>query len=101
MVAGHHAYNKVIVPQLDLWQKLFGPTSRGVFHEDNEAMIQVIRTGRNPTMKQLGRVHRGALRVLHERIGNVDTRDTVDLIHTASADMAADIYTKAFVNPED
>ena len=100
MVAGHHAYNKVVVPQLDLWQHLFGPTCKAVFHEDNESMIQVIRTGRNPTMRQLGRVHRVAIAVLHERLGNPDSADTVDLIHTGSEDMAADIYTKSFTNPD-
>ena len=40
MVAGHHAYNKVIVPQLDLWQHLLGPTCKAVFHEDNESWGQ-------------------------------------------------------------
>ena len=79
MVAGHHAYNKFLVPQLDLWQYLFGPAVRAVFNEDNESMIQVIRTGRNPTMKQLGRVHRVAIAVLHERMGNKLTKDAIDL----------------------
>ena len=98
MVAGHHAFNKVIIPQLDLWQHLFGPTCKAVFHEDNESMIQVIRTGRNPTMRQLGRVHRVAIAVLHERLSG-HGKD-ISLVHTASELMAADIYTKAFANPE-
>ena len=101
MVAGQHAYNKVIVPQLDLWQHLFGHNCRSVFHEDNESMIQVIRTGRNPTMRQLGRVHRVAIAVLHERLGDPKTRDSVDLIHTPSKKMSADIYTKPFVTPDE
>ena len=100
MVAGHHAFNKVIIPQMDLWQTLFGPASRAIFNEDNESMIQILRTGRNPTMKQLGRVHRVAIAVLHERMGNPLTRDSVDVVHTPSAEMAADIYTKAFTNPD-
>ena len=100
MVAGHHAYNKIVVPQMDLWSNVLGPHVRGVFHEDNEAMIQVIRTGRNPTMRQLGRVHRVAIAVLHERLGGPD-RDAIDLVHTKSADMSADIYTKAFSAPDD
>ena len=51
-------------------------------------------------MKQLGRVHRVAIAVLHERMGNPLTRDSVDVVHTPSAEMAADIYTKAFTNPD-
>jgi len=100
MIAGHHAYNKVVVPQLDLWEHLFGPTCRGIFHEDNESMIQILRTGRNPTMRQLGRVHRVAIAVMHERLGNPASKDNIDVIHTSSEEMAADIYTKAFANPE-
>ena len=70
-----------------------------MFHEDNESMIQVIRTGKNPTMRQLGRVHRVAIAVLHERLGDPRTKDAIDLVHTSSDKMAADIYTKAF-SPE-
>ena len=71
MVSGHHAYNKIMVPQLDLWETLLGGQVRLIFHEDNEAMIQVIRTGKNPTMRQLGRVHRVAIATLHERMGKI------------------------------
>ena len=92
MVAGHAAYNKVLVPHLDLWQHLWGHPIRVVFNEDNEFMIQVIKTGRNPTMKQLGRAHRVSIAVLHERLGNPLTKDTIDVVHTPSEEMAAYIY---------
>ncbi len=45
------------------------------FQEDNQAMIRVIETGRNPTKRHLGRVHRVATSWLHERLGIDTTKD--------------------------
>ena len=63
-------------------------------------MIQVIKTGRNPTMRHLHRVHRVSAAWLHERLGPVPGRDDVALEYTKSEDMRADIYTKHFTNPD-
>ena len=41
-----------------------------------------------------------AIAVLYERLGNPVSKDDVDLIHTPSDQMAADIFTKAFSSPE-
>ena len=67
---------------------------------DNQAMIAIIRSGRNPTMRHLPRVHRISIAWLHERLGNPETKDNVDLIDTDTEHMAADIYTKAFTDPQ-
>ena len=58
LVSGHYAYYKVMLPSLDLWNVLLPTADKGVFHEDNTAMIQVVKTGKNPTMKHLNSVHR-------------------------------------------
>ena len=50
-------------------------------------------------MRQLERVHRVAVATIHERMGNPETKDNVQMTYTKSDDMAADIYTKAFVCP--
>ena len=63
-------------------------------------MIRVVDTGRNPTMRYIGRVHRIAVSWLHERLAAKDIKDPVDLEYTKSEDMAADIYTKAFSDPD-
>ncbi len=63
-------------------------------YEDNQAMIQVVKTDRNPTMRYLDRTHRVSVGWLHE----VCTSDDVCLEYTQSTDMAADIYTKAYTN---
>ena len=57
-------------------------------------MIQVIRAGRNPTMKHLNRVHRICVASLHERLGGGSPKDPVQLVYTPSAQMRADLYTK-------
>ena len=56
-MAGFVACNKVLVPQMDLWDAVKGETYRAVFHEDNESMIRVVQTGKNPTMKHMNRTH--------------------------------------------
>ena len=79
---------------MDLWEAVRGCSCRAVFHEDNESMIRVVQTGKNPTMKKLHRAHRIALGTMHERIGNPETKDRVDIVHTSSEYMAAGIFTK-------
>ena len=37
-----------------------------IMHDDNSAMIQVFKTGRNPTMRTLGRVHGISICPMHE-----------------------------------
>ena len=72
---------------------------QAIFHEDNQSMIRVIMTGKNPTMRHLDRVHRVAVATMHERLGDPETKDNVDVYYTKSDHMAADIYTKAFTDP--
>eukprot|EP00974_Lingulodinium_polyedra_P093535 9062728-Lingulodinium_polyedra.AAC.1 len=70
-----------------------------LFHEDNDAMIRVIKTGRNPTMRYLHRARRNSIAVLHDILnghGNLDKK--VDIKYTPSCDMAADIFTKGFTD---
>jgi hypothetical protein len=100
MIAGSHAYLKVMAPSMDLWDVILPKGYRGVFHEDNQAMIRVVQTGRNPTMRHLDRVHRVSIATLHERLGDPETKDNIDMIYTKSIDMSADIYTKAFTDAE-
>ena len=66
--AGCAGYRKVMIPALALWD-VIGPEMKvPMFHEDNQAMILVVMSGRNPTMRHLGRVHRVSVAWLHERL---------------------------------
>ena len=62
------------------------------FHGDNETMLQVCRTGRNPTMRHLGRTHGISIQWLHDET----TKETCELHYIETANMAADIFTKFF-----
>jgi hypothetical protein len=80
------------IPSKSLWGVLLRQDVPLYFHEDNQAMIQIVKTGKNPTMRHLGRVHRIAVAWLHERWLAGD----VVLFYEQSELMAADIYTKGF-----
>ena len=63
-------------------------------------MIQVIRTGRSPTMKHLHRVHRVCVVTLHERLVGNDPTGPIQLVYTPSDSMRADVYTKHMTNKD-
>ena len=44
-------------PALQLWETLLGRPIDLHFHEDNKAAIQIITTGKNPTIRHMGRTH--------------------------------------------
>ena len=99
IVSGHSAYKNILIPAFDLWDLLLPSGYVATFHEDNTAMIRVVTTGKNPSMKHLGRVHGVGIAFLHERIAS-EIKDPVLLKYEESKNMAADIYTKAFTDPE-
>ena len=84
------------LPALDLWDRVLqrseGDAVRLAFSEDNEAAIQVIRTGKNPTMRHISRTHGVQISWLVE----VFKKPFIRLEYTESESMAADIFTKAF-----
>ena len=62
------------------------------FHDDNEAMVQVMNTGNNPTMRHIGRVHGVSIAFMHQEFMKAYTA----LGYIKTAKMAADIHTKAY-----
>jgi hypothetical protein len=94
MVATDFSLRHCGIPSLDLWQALL-PTCRGLtLCEDNQAMIRVIESGKNPTMRYLHRTHRVSVAWLHE----IFLSDEFTIKYEVSAKMAADIFTKAFTD---
>ena len=92
MVSMSHALRHCGLPCLDLWHALLPHKPGLVVHEDNQAMIKVVETGRNPTMRYIGRTHGVSVAWLHERFKGED----INLAYEVSSRMCADIYTKAF-----
>jgi hypothetical protein len=95
-VRGHKTF---LLPQLDLWEVLLPSGFRAVFHEDNQAMMAMVNSGKNPSMRYLSRSHGIAVGWVHERLGiRSPHRDPVEFNYTTSDRMAADIYTKHFTD---
>ena len=83
------------LPALSTWETLTGKSPKLLFHDDNQGMIGVVRSGRNPTMRHLERTHGIAITSLHEHF----TKENYVLMYEVSSKMAADIHTKGFKNP--
>ena len=92
MVALDFSMRTVGLPYLTLWHTLMPHHPPLVVHEDNQAMIRVMQTGRNPTMRYLGRTHRISVAWLHEVFKDQNQL----LVYEESNTMCADIYTKGF-----
>ena len=80
------------MPALKLLERILKKSPNFVFYDDNKAMIGVVRSGRNPTMRHLERSHGVSISWMHEMF----TRDYMYLAYEVTDRMAADIYTKAF-----
>ena len=99
LVAGSHGLLRELVPALDMCDKLLPPNYPAVFHEDNQAMIRNIRSGRNPTMRYLHSTHRLSVAVLHAIItGQVGVHNAIDVEDTTTANTAADMFTHGFTD---
>ena len=94
IVASDCALRLVGLPALQLWDALLPKKAHITFHEDNQAMIRVCETGRNPTMRHLGRTHRVDVAWLHERFSEPE----LTLVYEQTKQQAADIFTKAFTD---
>ena len=80
------------LPSLSLWETLLPNLIHLLCHEDNQAMIRVCVTGRNPTMRYLSRTQGLNVGWLYERLQSPE----LELGYTMSSEMAADIFTKSF-----
>ena len=80
------------LPAVTLWEILLGRTLDLVLCEDNQLAARVIETGRNRTMRHIGRTHKADLAFLHERFARGDIKIEI----TPALRQSADIFTKAF-----
>ena len=96
IVSADHGVRTEGLPALDLWEVILDRKLILQFEEDNSAAKRVIDTGRNPTMRHLNRTHKVDLRFLHEQVeqGNMIVNQC------PTAEMAADVLTKAFTNED-
>ena len=81
------------LPCAVFWEGVMQSQPNVIFYEDNQTMISVARTGKNPTMRHIKRTHGISIAWLHEMF----QRKEYALVYELSSKMAADIYTKAFI----
>eukprot|EP00969_Alexandrium_andersonii_P133696 5912851-Alexandrium_andersonii.AAC.1 len=84
------------LPSRSLWGCLLGKDHKLQVREGNQSMLQIMRTGRNPTMRYLRRTHRVSVQWLPEQLGPSVT--SVDMRYEDTADMCADIYLYIYKN---
>ena len=77
IVATAFALRMVGLPALQLWHTILPQRPTILIHEDNQAMLRVIETGKNPTMRYLHRTHRVNVSWLHERFKGKKDLDIV------------------------
>ena len=53
IVAADVTLRTMRLPALSIWETLTGKSPKLLFHDDNQGMIGVVRSGRNPTMRIL------------------------------------------------
>ena len=65
--------------------------------EDNTATLQIMLTGKSPTLRHVSRTHGVNLLWVHERIaGRTGPDAAITADYCKTHDMAADIFTKEF-----
>ena len=92
IVAADFAMTRLGLPAITLWQQLGGKDPNFVFYDDNQTMIGVVRTGKNPAMRHLERTRGISIGWMH----SVFQEGYVSLAYEVTAKMAADIHTKSF-----
>ena len=70
IVAADYALRTHAVPVISLWKTLVGSDPKIIFHDDNQGMIAIIRSGQNPTMRHLERTHGISIQWMHEIFQN-------------------------------
>ena len=90
IVAANLALRMLGLPGLEMWDILLAREVVLLFREDNTAMIRIMETGRNPTMKTLERNFGISVAWLNERLKSGE----YVIVHCGSKNMSAGIYTK-------
>ena len=96
LVACNFGIRTVGIPAIDLWTTILGRDLSIDLYQDNQATARIIATGKAPTLRHVHRVHQVCVAWLHERVAQHD----IHLKDCHTNCMAADIFTKHFVNKD-
>merc|ERR1712115_329255 len=96
IVATAHALRQIGLLAFESWQKLLPHSPQMWFLEDNQAMLQCCKTGRNPTMRHLLRSHRVSVAWIHEQYKSPNFA----FAHESGEAMPPDVFTKMFADKD-
>lgn len=90
MLAGDLGLRTVGLPALSLWSVILGREPVLEFNEDNEAAVQIIKTGKSPALRHVGRTHKLDIGFLHDLF----RKRVLSMRYCESEKQCADIFTK-------
>ena len=96
VVALNSIVRTMLIPSLDLWETILQKKVLPIVYEDNQATAKIIRSGKFEKLRHVDRTHGVQLSFITEqlRAGRYELKDC----HTRA--MAADVFTKFFVNKD-
>ena len=92
IVAANPGVRTIGTPAIDLWEVLLGWLVAMNLMEDNESTFQIIKTGKNPTMRHISRTHGVNIQWLHDAY----QRQLFGMKIAKTDEQVADIFTKHF-----
>ena len=94
IVAANTAVRTIGLPTKVLMEFVLNKDVDLVLHEDNQATLRVIKTGRSPALRHLSRTHHVNIAWLTERVNERELHPQ----YVDTSKQASDIFTKAFTN---
>jgi hypothetical protein len=96
IVAANAAVRLEGLPALQLWDILMNRKIQATLLEDNQATLQILRSGKNPALRHISRTHRVNMAWISDVFRKCDQ---MGIKYCSTSEQAADIMTKGFTNP--
>ena len=97
IVAANAAVRLEGLPALQLWDVVLERKVIATLLEDNQAIMQILKSGKNPALRHVPRTHRVNFAWLSDVFR---TCDQMDIKYCSIHEQSADIMTKGFANAD-
>ena len=102
LIAADAAMRKEGIPAMDVWDKLLGRKVTLTLLEDNQACLQIVKTGKNPALRHIHRTHGVSASALHHVFYPDDPAEESPIYKIRGVETEkqfADLFTKGFTKP--